>query len=96
MVEAGPNVTMKEGTNLTLTQSTFIDPNTSDTHTAIVDWGDGTTSTATVTESATSGSVVASHLYKDDEDSPLTVKVTVIDNFTASHTGLLPACSQQR
>lgn len=77
---------MNEGTNLTLTQSTFIDPNTSDTHTAIVDWGDGRTSTAIVTESATSGSVVASHLYKDDEDSPLTVKVTVIDNFTAAHT----------
>ena len=53
MVEAGPNVTMNEGTNLTLTQSTFIDPNTSDTHTAIVDWGDGRTSTAIVTESAT-------------------------------------------
>ncbi|MDP6455240.1 MAG: PKD domain-containing protein [SAR202 cluster bacterium] len=86
VVEAGPNITINEGSTLTLAQSTFSDPNTSDTHTAIVDWGDGTTSTATVTESATSGSVTASHVYPDDEDSPFTVKVTVTDNLGAPHT----------
>jgi len=86
VVEAGPNITINEGSTFTLIQTTFTDSNTENTHTALVDWGDGTTSTATVTESATSGSVTASHLYHDDEDSPFTVKVTITDNFTASHT----------
>ena len=85
-VVAGPNVAINEGSTLTLTQTTFTDPNSSDTHTAVIDWGDGSTSTATITGSATSGSVTASHLYTDDGDSPYTVTVTVTDNLTASHT----------
>lgn len=41
----------------------FTDSNTSDTHTAIFDWGDGMTSTGVITESNGSGSVTGSHIY---------------------------------
>jgi len=41
----------------------FSDPGVLDTHTAVWDWGDGTTSTATVTEADGSGSVSDVHAY---------------------------------
>lgn len=41
----------------------FTDPDQCDIHTAVVDWGDGTSSTGTVTESNGSGSINASHSY---------------------------------
>ena len=50
------------GTPVTVTAA-FTDPGTVDTHTAEVDWGDGTTSPAMVTASAGSGVLTASHHY---------------------------------
>ena len=41
----------------------FTDPGILDTHTAEFDWGDGTTSAGTVTESDGSGSVTRVHTY---------------------------------
>src|SRR5439155_5612441 len=41
----------------------FTDPNTSDTHTARWDWGDGTTSAGVVTESGGSGTLTGAHTY---------------------------------
>ena len=50
--------------NTAITSSaTFTDPGTSDTHTAVWSWGDGTTSAGTVTETNGSGSVTGSHTY---------------------------------
>jgi DNA-binding beta-propeller fold protein YncE len=43
--------------NSITSSSTFSDPGVLDTHTAVWDWGDGTTSNGTVTESNGSGSV---------------------------------------
>ncbi len=43
--------------------ATFTDPGTADTHTAVFDWGDNTTSAATVTETSGSGTATASHTY---------------------------------
>lgn len=43
--------------------ATFTDLPVSDTHTAIWNWGDGTTSTGTITESNGSGSVSDNHIY---------------------------------
>ena len=44
--------------------ATFTDTGTPDTHTATVDWGDGTpTTTATVSETAGSGTIADSHTY---------------------------------
>ncbi len=61
---------------------TFADAGTNDTHTATVDWGDSTSSTATVIESAGIGSVSASHVYSTF--GLFHVTVTVTDDDTAA------------
>ena len=43
--------------------SAFTDPGVLDTHTAEVDWGDGSAAPATVSEAGGAGSVAATHLY---------------------------------
>ena len=64
-----------EGANTSLA-ATFSDVDTDDTHTASIDWGDGTPAEAgTVTESGGSGSVSATHTYADDGDYTVTVLV---------------------
>src|SRR5207237_10498303 len=59
---AGVAEPIAAGTQLTLTAE-FMDPGTLDTHTATLDWGDGTTSAATIAETAGSGTLSASHVY---------------------------------
>jgi len=59
----------------------FTDPNTGDTHTAVWDWGDGTTSSGTVLESSGAGSVSDSHTYSEPGLYPITLTVT--DNHGA-------------
>ena len=56
----------------------FTDSNQADTHTAIWDWGDGSTSAGTVSETNGSDSVSGSHPYTSA--GVLTVKVTVTDD----------------
>ena len=67
----------------------FTDAGTNDTHTATVDWGDTTSSNATVTEANGSGSLSASHNYTTggvytptitlhDDDSGLTTGAVVV------------------
>ncbi len=51
-----------EGETVEITGS-FTDVGTLDTHTAVIDWGDGTTSAAVVDEDAGAGSLSASHVY---------------------------------
>lgn len=62
----------------------FTDPGVLDTHTAVWDWGDGTTSNATVTESNGSGSVSNTHTYS--VTGVYTVKLTVNDNNAGTGT----------
>ena len=50
------------GSNLSIS-TTFTDPGIYETHTATIDWGDGTDTPATVTESGGSGTVSATHTY---------------------------------
>ena len=57
-VVAGAIAPFSAGTAFSIS-SAFTDPGSADTHTAIVDWGDGTTSPATIGP----GSVTASHTY---------------------------------
>src|SRR5262249_42021608 len=45
------------------TSAGFSDPGWSDTHTAVWDWGDGSTSPGAVTESGGQGAVSATHIY---------------------------------
>ena len=53
---------MEVGTPVTASAS-FTDPGLLDTHTASIDWGDGTSSTGLVSEVDGSGSVSGSHAY---------------------------------
>ena len=56
----------------------FTDPGILDTHTAVWDWGDGTPSPGTVTESGGSGSVAGSHTYT--AAGVYTIDLTVTDD----------------
>lgn len=68
----------------TIVSAIFTDANTSDTHTAVWNWGDNTTSVGSVTENNGSGSVGGTHLYTTA--GIYTVSVTVTDNHGASDT----------
>jgi PKD repeat protein len=57
-------------------QTTFTDLGVLDTHTAVWDWGDGTTSNGSVTESNGSGSVSNSHIYTTAGVYPIKLIVT--------------------
>ena len=43
---------------------------TPDTHTATIDWGDGTVEPGTVAESGGAGTVAGSHVYPDPAHTP--------------------------
>ena len=73
------------GTSTTLPSIHFTDPGIQDTHTASIDWGDGTTSTALV--NASSWLVSGSHTYSSTGQ--FTVTVTVTDNAGDSGSGVL-------
>lgn len=84
VVNAGPDQPATEDMAFNLT-ATFIDADASDTHTAIVNWGDGSpVEAALVTEPSglNPGFVTANHTYLTPGD--YTVTVTVVDNANAS------------
>ncbi len=62
----------------------FSDADVADTHTALIEWGDGTTSAGSVTESSGSGSVSGSHTYT--VAGVYTLKLTVTDSDGAVDT----------
>jgi hypothetical protein len=82
VLQLAANQTLSEGANLDLTGGqlgTFTDNGTQDTHTATVDWGDGSgTQAVTVTEANGSGTLSANHTFADN--GVYTVRVTVIDD----------------
>jgi len=65
-----------EGTVLDRQFATFTDADPADTHTAVIDWGDGATTTGSVIEPGSPGSVSGSHTYADDGVFTITVSVT--------------------
>ena len=87
-VDAGADQTVTEGDAATLTTVTFADPGTADTHTATIDWGDGTVEAGPVTETGGAGSVAGGHTYADDGE--FDVEVCVTDDGGAS------ACANQQ
>ncbi|RRS35282.1 MAG: hypothetical protein NV67_11010 [Gammaproteobacteria bacterium (ex Lamellibrachia satsuma)] len=78
LVEAGPDQSGILGDTISLTPVTFTDAGVQDTHTATIDWGDGTVEPGTLTQGAGSGSVAGSHAYA--ADGSYTVIVTVTDD----------------
>ena len=62
--------------------ASFADPGFLDTHTAVWDWGDGTTTPGTVSESEGSGTVSDNHSYT--VAGIYTIKLTVTDDDGAS------------
>jgi hypothetical protein len=61
----------------------FTDRGILDTHTAVWDWGDGTTSIGNMTEQSGSGAVTGGHLYGAVGVYPLKLTVTDKDNGSA-------------
>ncbi|MFX0126030.1 MAG: PKD domain-containing protein [Candidatus Hodarchaeota archaeon] len=61
-----------------LASASFNDPGILDTHSAIWDWGDGTTSSGVITEEAGSGTVDGNHEYT--EPGVYTITLTLSDN----------------
>lgn len=85
-VDAGPDQAVKTGTTTTLA-ATFADPGVLDTHTATIDWGDGTVEPSTVTQANGSGTVSGAHAYINE--GLYTVKVTVKDDDGGEGTDTL-------
>ncbi|MBL3599332.1 MAG: PKD domain-containing protein, partial [gamma proteobacterium endosymbiont of Lamellibrachia anaximandri] len=84
IVEAGPNQGGTPGDPIALAPATFTDAGVEDTHTATIDWGDGTTDAGTVTQGAGSGSVAGSHTYAADGNYTVMVMVTDDDGLFGS------------
>jgi hypothetical protein len=66
-----------QGNTTINTSANFTDPGVRDTHTAVWDWNDGTTSSGTINETNGSGSVSGSHSYVTP--GVYMVKLTVTD-----------------
>ena len=79
VVDAPTSAMVAEGSTLTLTAN-FTDAGVEDTHTAVIDWGDGTVDGWDVTESGGSGSVTGTHVYPDNRLGNYSITVTVLDD----------------
>jgi len=66
---------LEVGTLVTAT-APFFDPGTLDTHTGVIEWGDGSTSSAAIDEANGSGSASGSHAYAAAGVYTLTLTVT--------------------
>ncbi|HLJ96242.1 MAG TPA: PKD domain-containing protein, partial [Gemmataceae bacterium] len=79
------NATPNEGNTTTL-NGTFTDPGVLDTHTVVINWGDGSNTTLTLAAGAAAFS--ANHQYQQNlpGDAPYTIQATVSDEDNASGT----------
>ena len=76
--------------------ATFFDPGVNDTHTAVIDWGDGTTSDGTIILSDGQPAVTASHTYLQPGifSIRLTVEDSDGDSTEASSVATITAASK--
>ncbi|TVS11512.1 MAG: PKD domain-containing protein, partial [Planctomycetaceae bacterium] len=81
-----------QGDSLDFT-ATFTDPGIFDTHTARIDWGDGTVAPATVDQTSGGGTVTASHIYTSG--GTFTIRVEVTDDAGDSGARLATATVEQ-
>jgi PKD repeat protein len=98
VAEAGAGATISEGGEFSLSGASFTDRGTLDTHTASIDWDDGTTTAGLVTETAfgppgstagMSGTVAASHVYADDGEYKPVLTVTDDDEESGADSVLV-------
>ncbi|MES1241964.1 MAG: CARDB domain-containing protein [Acidobacteriota bacterium] len=75
-VHAGDKVLADPGQAVSLAPATFTDAGVRDTHTATIDWGDGTVQAGSVAESNGAGTVSGSHVYAGNGTFVVTVCVT--------------------
>ncbi|MDY6833335.1 MAG: PKD domain-containing protein [Chloroflexota bacterium] len=87
LVTAMNDQSVDEDSMVALDLATFIDGGTLDTHTAIVDWGDGAIEAALINESECTGIVSASHTYPSE--GIYSVIIVVTDNNGGSGTDML-------
>jgi len=81
-IDAGQTTSIVEGDALTV-HASLSDPGVNDTHTATVDWGDGTSTSGSVSStSATTGAVAGTHTYPANNTFTVTVTVTDKDGGT--------------
>ncbi|MDP3064364.1 MAG: PKD domain-containing protein, partial [Chloroflexota bacterium] len=95
-IDAGANITSNEGDSVSLSPNSFNDKGTRDTHSATINWGDGTPlQTGLVTESpfgtpgstaGANGTVAGSHVYADSGAYTVTACVTDDDGAPACDT----------
>jgi hypothetical protein len=79
----GTNISATEGKSFSGTVATVTDPDTNATpgeYSASINWGDGQTSTGTVTGSGGSFTVSGSHTYAEEGSHNVTVTTTDVDN----------------
>src|SRR6185312_8091748 len=77
VVDAGADRTVPEGDRLTIA-APFADSGTADTHTAFIDWGEGTVEAVPVAIAGGARSVTGTHTYPDD--GVFNVRVCVTDD----------------
>jgi streptogramin lyase len=71
-----------EGASITSSVASFADADpsaTSSSFTATIDWGDGSSSTGTITAAGSGFTVSGSHTYSEEGSLPVTVTITDID-----------------
>lgn len=82
----GASINPVQINNATVLSANFTDPGVLDTHTASWNWGDGNSSTGTVTESNGSGLVSDSHIYTTAGVYQVTLTVTDKDGGSNTQT----------
>ncbi len=85
----GTNINAVEGNAITTTVATFTDANPSATvsdFTATITWGDGTTTTGTITEKDGIFSVTGTHTYAEKGTDPISVTIKDVDGNVVSTT----------
>ena len=78
VVNAGNDQVIVEGDTVALDQAAFTDPGADDTHTAVIDWGDGMIDSGTINPAGST--ISGTHLYIDNGVYTVIVSVTDDDN----------------
>jgi hypothetical protein len=76
IITTAPDHSAQEGSVLTGVLATFTTDTPTDSYSAIIDWGDATTTAGTVSQSGANLGVSGTHTYADDGSYVLTVTVT--------------------